>query len=118
MAARGRRYKDNQACLAEGMRPLGFEPFLGEEHQSPIITAFRYPADPRFDFAEFYARLAAEGMLIYPGKLLSADCFRIGTIGRLFVSDVRALLRAVARVVRDTGLRLGTIRARARPAIE
>jgi 2-aminoethylphosphonate-pyruvate transaminase len=104
VGARGRRYRANQRCLVEGMRALGFLPFLPEEHQGPIITAFRYPRDPRFDFEEFYGRLSAEGMLIYPAKLLAADCFRIGTIGRLFTSDVRLLLDAVGLVARAMDL--------------
>ena len=33
--------------------------------------------------------------MIYPGKVSRADCFRIGTIGRIFPADVRDLLRAV-----------------------
>ena len=99
VAARARRYQANQACLVQGMRALGFRTFLPDELQSPIITAFRYPDDPAFSFDAFYERLAADGMVIYPGKLLAADCFRIGTIGRLFPSDVQALLHAVARVI-------------------
>jgi aspartate aminotransferase-like enzyme len=36
-----------------------------------------------------------------------ADCFRIGTIGRLHPRDVEALLAAVAEVLREMGLPSG-----------
>src|SRR5262249_34423733 len=62
------------------------------------------PPDPGFHFEDFYERLAAQGMLLYPGKLLSVDCFRIGTIGRIDEVDVEALLDAVERTVADMGL--------------
>jgi 2-aminoethylphosphonate-pyruvate transaminase len=104
--ARGRRYCANQRCLVQGMRGLGFRPFLPDAHQGPIITAFRNPPDPRFDFGEFYRRLSAKGMVIYPGKLLAADCFRVGTIGHLFTSDMRRLLAAVELVADDMNLSL------------
>jgi 2-aminoethylphosphonate-pyruvate transaminase len=46
-------------------------------------------ADPHFDFPQFYTKLAGHGLVIYPGKLTEADCFRIGSIGRLFEADVK-----------------------------
>src|SRR5262245_45595796 len=36
---------------------------------------------------------------VYPGKVSRADCFRIGTIGRIFPDDVRDLLRAVEQTL-------------------
>jgi aspartate aminotransferase-like enzyme len=47
-------------------------------------------------------------MVIYTGKLLAAECFRIGSIGHLFLEDVWALLETVARVTRDMGMRPGS----------
>src|SRR5262245_26410442 len=93
---RAARYRANQATLLTGMRALGFAEYLPPELQSHIITSFRYPADERFDFPTFYGRLSDLGFVIYPGKVSGADCFRIGTIGRIFPDDIRALLRAVA----------------------
>jgi 2-aminoethylphosphonate-pyruvate transaminase len=92
---RAARYRANQATLLAGMRALGFAEYLAPHLQGPIITSFRYPADPGFDFPTFYGRLNDLGFVIYPGKVSGADCFRIGTIGRIFPDDVRALLRAV-----------------------
>jgi 2-aminoethylphosphonate-pyruvate transaminase len=93
---RAARYRANQATLLAGMRALGFVEYLAPELQGPIITSFRYPADSRFDFPTFSGRLSDLGFVIYPGKVSGADCVRIGTIGRIFPDDVRALLRAVA----------------------
>jgi len=44
------------------------------------------------------------GFIIYPGKLTAEPCFRVGTIGRLFPSDVEALLTAMRRVLREMGV--------------
>ncbi len=101
VVARGRRYAANHRVLVAGMRRLGFVPYLNPEIQSFIITAFHSPTDPAFQFSEFYHRLSDRGMIIYPGKLTRVDTFRIGTIGRLFETDITHLLHAIEDVLRD-----------------
>jgi 2-aminoethylphosphonate-pyruvate transaminase len=104
VAARGARYANNHRVLVEGMRRLGFQPYLEPPEQSFIITSFHFPQDPRFTFAEFYARLSDKGFIIYPGKISQADTFRIGSIGRIFEADIRALLAAIAEARAEMGL--------------
>lgn len=96
IAARYRRYRDNQRTLVDGMGALGFAPLLPEQWQSPIITAFYSPTHPDYRFADFYQRLKAQGFVIYPGKVSQADCFRIGNIGDVTPERVRCLLAAMA----------------------
>lgn len=104
VAGRARRYRANRQALLPGMRRLGFREYLAPELQSDIITSFRYPEDPAFEFAEFYHRLAAQRMVIYPGKVSHADCFRIGTIGQIFPEQVEALVRAIELVLGQMGI--------------
>jgi 2-aminoethylphosphonate-pyruvate transaminase len=100
---RHRRYAANHAALVAGMDRLGFRRYLDDRHQSPIITSFHYPADERFDFETFYGMLKERGMVIYPGKVGTADCFRIGTIGRVFPADIESLLSAIENVTEEMG---------------
>jgi 2-aminoethylphosphonate-pyruvate transaminase len=106
IAGRNARHRANHAVLMEEMEAIGFEPYLAPEHQSPIITTFRYPAAAGFDFGDFYSRLSARGMVIYPGKLTHQDCFRIGTIGHLFPDDIRRLGAAIREVLAEMGIQL------------
>lgn len=92
---RAERYKRNYEVLVAGMRGLGFEEYLRPEDQGYIITSFHYPKHPNFDFNRFYESLNEKDFVIYPGKVSNADCFRIGNIGRIFESDVQALLAAI-----------------------
>jgi 2-aminoethylphosphonate-pyruvate transaminase len=92
------RYQTNYETLISGMRDLGFEEYLEPEDQGYIITSFPIPDHSNFNFGEFYQRLNDQDYVIYPGKVSEADCFRIGSIGRIFPSDVRGLLAAI----RDT----------------
>jgi 2-aminoethylphosphonate-pyruvate transaminase len=94
--ARHARYHANQTTLVAGMQELGFECLLPARLRSPIITTFRSPRHPAYDFARFYAALKARGFVIYPGKVTAAETFRIGTIGDVRPDDMRRLVRAVA----------------------
>jgi 2-aminoethylphosphonate-pyruvate transaminase len=96
---RAARYRANHGLLTAGMRAMGFREYLKPEHQGYVITSFFYLNDPNFSFEEFYRRLNQHNYVIYPGKVGSADCFRVGSIGRVFPSDIRDLLAAVRRVL-------------------
>ena len=104
VAGRAARYRENYDTLVSGMRALGFHEFLKPEAQGYIITSFYYPEHPNFKFEEFYERLNNDGYVIYPGKVGAADCFRIGSIGRIFPGDMRALLAAIRRYLEDAGI--------------
>jgi 2-aminoethylphosphonate-pyruvate transaminase len=102
--ARNGRYTENCRTLVEGMRNLGFETLLPDELQAPIIVTFHMPADPKFDFAAFYDRLAARGYVIYPGKLTVAPTFRIGCIGQLFREDMETALAVIRETLNAMGV--------------
>ena len=99
--ARMARYKRNQAVLMTGLCELGFNLYLKRELQGWIISGYRYPSDPNWDFGAFHAKLNDRGFVIYPGKVSSADCFRIGHIGRIFEDDTRALVQAIDEVCKE-----------------
>ncbi|HEY7749040.1 MAG TPA: 2-aminoethylphosphonate--pyruvate transaminase [Aestuariivirgaceae bacterium] len=104
VGGRSKRYCANHRALLEGMKAMGFQPYLVPEVQSYIITTFHYPKDARFVFADFYQRLFDKGFVIYPGKLTKLDCFRIGNIGRIGEEEIRALLGCIAETLKDLGL--------------
>ncbi len=95
ITGRGARYQANHAVLCHGMAELELHPYLPPGLQSFIITAFPFPANPRFSFDQFYRSLSERGFIIYPGKLTQVNTFRIGTIGRIFPAEVRQLVDAI-----------------------
>jgi 2-aminoethylphosphonate-pyruvate transaminase len=95
---RHRRYQENHAILTDGMASLGFEPLLPAPLQSPIITAFRSPTVPAYEFDRFYQALKARGFVIYPGKVTDLDTFRIGHIGDVRPDDMHRLVKTIAAV--------------------
>ncbi|HAB15545.1 MAG TPA: 2-aminoethylphosphonate--pyruvate transaminase [Verrucomicrobiales bacterium] len=106
VAGRATRYRRNHEVLLAGMTKLGFRSLLPAGVQSHIITSFIYPTDPKFVWLDFYARVANKGFILYPGKISQADTFRIGNIGRLFESDMRAVVYAIGEAIEEMGVKL------------
>jgi len=104
VAARGGRYAENHRVAVEGLDRLGLAPLVAPEWQSPIITTFRAPEHPGFDFGRFYELLKADGFIIYPGKMTAAETFRIGHIGAIDAQDMTKLVEAVGRALDTLGV--------------
>ncbi len=96
---RHKRYIERQQTISNNMEEIGFRPYLRKEVQGPIITTFRNPID--FNFEEFYNNLCKEGYVIYSGKVVKENTFRIGNIGHIQKSDIYGLKLGVKRVLKN-----------------
>jgi 2-aminoethylphosphonate-pyruvate transaminase len=106
-SARLARYQNNCKTLIDGMRSLGFRPFLEPHVQAPIIVTFHAPSDPKYDFKAFYAAVRSHGFLLYPGKLTQVETFRVGCIGAIGTADMQQAVHAVALSLQDLGIATG-----------
>lgn len=88
IAARAERYLENNRLLRERLKELGFEPYISEDLQGPIITTFFYPEDCHYTFQEMYEYIKERGYAIYPGKVTDKETFRIGNIGEIYREDI------------------------------
>ena len=102
--AKNLRYRVNTETLIKEMRSMGFDSFVSDRYQSPIIATFFYPRDRKFSFTSFYDLLREKNCLIYPGKLSHADTFRISCIGQIGLKDVKDLLKKIKLVLRKMGV--------------
>jgi 2-aminoethylphosphonate-pyruvate transaminase len=92
--ARFERYTSNNRLLREQMKKLGFNSYISEDKQSPIITSFLHPTED-FDFTAFYESIKEQGFVLYPGKLTDVDTFRIGNIGEIYKEDIERLCQSI-----------------------
>ena len=83
----------------------GFTSFLEPEIQAPIIVTFHAPADPRYEFKEFYDRVRDKGFILYPGKLTQVETFRVGCIGAIGPDEMRHAVNAVRDTLAEMGIR-------------
>jgi 2-aminoethylphosphonate-pyruvate transaminase len=103
--ARLARYRRNCETLVDGMRALGFRPFLDASIQAPIIVTFHAPGDARYAFKPFYANVRERGFILYPGKLTEVETFRVGCIGAIGAEEMRQAVHAIADALAAMGIR-------------
>ncbi|MEB0139983.1 MULTISPECIES: 2-aminoethylphosphonate--pyruvate transaminase [unclassified Undibacterium] len=99
-AARLQRYTANCHTLIEGLKAQGLQSFLPHEIQAPIIVTVHAPQHPHWNFSQFYQLTKARGVILYPGKLTSAETFRIGCIGALGQAEMAIALDAIAHALK------------------
>ncbi len=94
--ARNKRYEENQRLISEKLNAIGFKPYLDKSIQSPIITTFSYPKGYNFTFREMYDYIKERGFVLYPGKVMEADTFRVGNIGEIYPEDIEKLSKIMS----------------------
>lgn len=82
------RYYNNNHLLIDKMKELGFDTYVDNKYQSPIITSFIYPKNANYTFEEMYDFIKQRGYAIYPGKIENINSFRIGNIGEIYKEDI------------------------------
>ena len=102
--ARLARYRANHEALAEAMEGQGFVPLMDRADQAPVVISYRDPADPKFEFMQFYTRLRDRGFMIYPGHLTDIPTFRVACIGALQPQDMRDVATAIGEVCCEMGV--------------
>jgi 2-aminoethylphosphonate-pyruvate transaminase len=104
VTGRGRRYAENCQHLLDGLKNIGFELFLDDELQAPIIVTVRMPADPAFDFDRLYSLMNDKGIVLYPGAVTQEKSFRIGCIGQVYSEDMKRTLEAIRQALNKMGV--------------
>ena len=101
IVARAKRYEENKRLLIQKMAEMGIRPYIGSEHQGPIITTFLYPEHHNFSFQDMYQYIKDRGYAIYPGKVTDADTFRIGNIGEIYKEDIEKLCSIIKEFLEE-----------------
>ena len=101
--ARLARYRDNCETLLAGLARLGLRSFLPAAIQAPIIVTVHAPAGPGWNFAAFYERVKARGIVLYPGKLTAVETFRVGCIGAIGRAEIGQAVDAIGHALGEMG---------------
>ena len=101
IVARAKRYEENNRLLIQKMAEMGIRPYIGSEHQGPIITTFLYPEHHNFSFQDMYQYIKDRGYAIYPGNVTDADTFRIGNIGEIYKEDIEKLCSIIKEFLEE-----------------
>lgn len=101
ISARSKRYSNNNKLLIARMKELGYDTYIDETHQGPIITTFLFPENAQYSFSEMYAYIKERGYAIYPGKVTEAETFRVGNIGEIYSEDIEKLYEIMKQFLEE-----------------
>ena len=101
--ARHAHYRSLAEQAAAGLARLGITPALPAAQSSVVLRAYRLPVGVAY--TQLHDGLKAKGFVIYAGQGgLSAEIFRISTMGNIESADIERLLDSVAALVgKDVG---------------
>jgi len=80
-------------AIHEGLSELGFRNVIKRQWQAGLVVTVRYPVDPNWDFTKIHDYCYERGFTIYPGKIASADTFRLCSLGAIDVEDIKDFFR-------------------------
>lgn len=75
-------------AIHRGLDGLGFRDVIRREDQAGLVVSALYPDDARWDFGKIHDYCYARGFTIYPGKIDSADTFRLCALGAIDEKDI------------------------------
>lgn len=76
-------------AIHEGLDALGFQDVIRREWQAGLVVSVIYPDDPNWDFEKIHDFCYERGFTIYPGKISTANTFRLCALGAIDEQDIR-----------------------------
>ena len=80
-------------AIHEGLDKLGFQDVIRREWQAGLVVSVLYPDDPNWDFEKIHDFCYERGFTIYPGKISTANTFRLCALGAIDEQDIRDFFR-------------------------
>lgn len=88
-------------AIEAGLDAMGFRQVIRPEWRAGLVAAAVYPDDPHWNFEAVHDYCYARGFTIYPGKIASANTFRLCALGAIDEPDIDVFFR-VFREALDT----------------
>lgn len=76
-------------AIHDGLDKLGFKEVIKREEQSGLVVSAIYPDDPAWNFEEIHDYCYERGFTIYPGKISTANTFRLCALGAIDEQDIK-----------------------------
>lgn len=91
-------YKNISRRLRAGLKDMGLNLYLSEEHYSNTMTSVYLPSG--FSFKELHDLLKERGFVIYNSQsFLRGKVFMLGVVGRINEQDIGNFLEALGEVI-------------------
>lgn len=96
-------------ALCAGLDRLGFRQIIKPQWRAGLVCAVRSPDDPNWDFRKIHDYCYERGFTIYPGKLETADTFRLCALGAIDEEDIFAFFQVFEAALENRGVRVPAV---------
>ena len=80
-------------AINKGLDELGFKQVIRPEWRAGLVSSAVYPDDPNWSFEKVHDYCYERGFTIYPGKISTADTFRLCALGAIDEKDIDAFFK-------------------------
>ncbi len=91
-------------AIRAGADRLGFRELLDRNNQSGLVSAIRYPDDPKWDFDKVHDYCYEKGFTIYPGKLENTGSFRLCALGAIDAPDIESFWEVFESALKENSI--------------
>ena len=96
-------------AINEGLAELGFRQVIRPELRAGLVASALYPDDPNWSFERIHDYCYERGFTIYPGKISSANTFRLCALGAIDEADVWDFFRVFRQGMTELGVQIPVI---------
>lgn len=93
-------------AICGGLEALGFRQVIRPDWRAGLVASARYPDDPNWSFEKVHDACYARGFTIYPGKISTANTFRLCALGAIDEADIRDFFTVFRQVLEQTGVQI------------
>lgn len=97
------RHQRVMEAIHQGEEELGLKEMLDRKVQSKLVSAVRYPDDPKWDFDKVHDYCYDRGFTIYPGKIEQKGTFRLCALGAIDKEDIEAFWKVFREALEHYG---------------
>ncbi len=107
--AKWERHQRIMKAIHAGEDELGLKEALDRNIQSGLVSAIRYPDDPKWDFEKVHDYCYERGFTIYPGKIDTKKTFRLCALGAINEQDIMKFFITLKEAFQETGVTVPAI---------
>lgn len=96
-------------AINAGLEELGFRQVIRPEWRSGLVASAIYPDDPNWSFEKVHDYCYERGFTIYPGKISTANTFRLCALGAIDEADIRDFFVVFRQALAELGVRVPVI---------
>ena len=96
-------------AINDGLDKLGFRQVIKPEMRSGLVSSAIYPDDPNWSFEKVHDYCYERGFTIYPGKISTANTFRLCALGAIDDSDINDFFSVFKEALETTGVQIPVV---------